>query len=71
MSYNGVLLGAAVGDLVATVSDDPEIADENERKRGVRERVRQSGGYAAAVCAADKTSKVRELRALLAARGRG
>ncbi|MBN1527860.1 MAG: HD domain-containing protein [Thermoleophilaceae bacterium] len=58
--------GAEVADLVATVSDDPSIADEEERKADVRERVRRAGGNAVPVYAADKVSKVRELRALMA-----
>jgi (p)ppGpp synthase/HD superfamily hydrolase len=60
------LFGRQVSDLVAVVSDDPEIADEEQRKDAVRERVRSTGGYALAVYAADKVSKVRELRMLLA-----
>lgn len=58
--------GAQVADLVAQVSDDPQIADLEERKAATRERVRRAGGNAAVVYAADKISKVRELRALLA-----
>jgi (p)ppGpp synthase/HD superfamily hydrolase len=58
--------GAEVCDLVAVVSDDPAIADEEARKDEVLERVRRSGGYAPAVFAADKVSKVRELRILIA-----
>ena len=58
--------GTEVAELVATLSDDPSIADERERRADLRERVRQAGGYAAAVYAADKVSKVRELRAMLA-----
>jgi (p)ppGpp synthase/HD superfamily hydrolase len=60
------LFGRQVGDLVALVSDDPAIPDEERRKDDVRERVRRAGGYAAVVYAADKVSKVRELRMLLA-----
>jgi (p)ppGpp synthase/HD superfamily hydrolase len=59
--------GPAVSDLVALVSDDPTIADEEARKDDVRERVRQAGGDALAVYASDKVSKVRELRYLVAA----
>jgi (p)ppGpp synthase/HD superfamily hydrolase len=59
--------GPEVAELVALVSDDPAIADEDERKDDVRERVRRAGGYAPAVYAADKVSKVRELRALMSA----
>lgn len=60
------LFGRPVSELVAAVSDNPEIADEERRKDAVRERVRRAGGYALAVYAADKVSKVRELRMLLA-----
>jgi hypothetical protein len=58
--------GRPVGELVAAVSDDPGIEDEEERKKELRERIRHVGGYAAAVFAADKISKVREVRTLLA-----
>jgi len=58
--------GPEVCELVALVSDDPAIADEEGRKDEVRERVRRAGGYALVVYAADKISKVRELRALVA-----
>src|SRR4051812_8930197 len=59
--------GPYVAALVAAVSDDPSIADENARKDELRERVRAVAGYAAAVYAADKVSKVREIRMALAA----
>jgi (p)ppGpp synthase/HD superfamily hydrolase len=58
--------GTEVADLVALVSDDPAIQDEERRKDDVRERVRHRGGYGAIIYAADKVSKVRELRMLLA-----
>jgi (p)ppGpp synthase/HD superfamily hydrolase len=58
--------GADVSELVALVSDDPSIRGEEERKDDVRERVRRAGGYAPVVYAADKISKVRELRTLQA-----
>jgi (p)ppGpp synthase/HD superfamily hydrolase len=58
--------GPEVAELVAAVSDDPSLADEEVSKDDVRERVRALGGYAAAIYAADKVSKVRELRTLLA-----
>lgn len=58
--------GREVSDLVAVVSDDPEIEDVELRKDEVRERVRGAGGYALAVFGADKVSKVRELRMQLA-----
>jgi (p)ppGpp synthase/HD superfamily hydrolase len=58
--------GPEVGGLVACVSDRPTIEDEEARKDDVRERVRRVGGEAAVVYAADKVSKVRELRWLMA-----
>jgi len=57
--------GLEVADLVALVSDDVTIEDEERRKDEVRERVRRAGGFASAVYAADKISKVRELRGLI------
>jgi (p)ppGpp synthase/HD superfamily hydrolase len=59
--------GPDVADLVALVSDDPNVDDEEQRKDDVRERVRRAGGSALVVYAADKVSKVRELRMLIAA----
>lgn len=58
--------GREVTRLVELVSDDPAIADEEQRKDEVRERVREAGGEGLAVFAADKVSKVRELRMLVA-----
>lgn len=58
--------GSQVADLVASVSDDPRIPDEDRRKDELRERVSGAGDEALAVFAADKVSKVRELRLLLA-----
>jgi (p)ppGpp synthase/HD superfamily hydrolase len=58
--------GPEVCHLVDTVSDDESIEDVEARKADVRERVRGDGAEAAAVFAADKISKVRELRLLLA-----
>jgi (p)ppGpp synthase/HD superfamily hydrolase len=60
------LFGADVGELVALVSDDPAIEGEEARKDDVRERVRHADGDAAVLYAADKISKVRELRMLMA-----
>jgi (p)ppGpp synthase/HD superfamily hydrolase len=57
--------GSEVGELVALVSDDPSIADEEAQKDDVRERVRSAGEEAAIVYAADKISKARELRLLM------
>ena len=61
--------GPEVGELVALVSDDDSVEDEEERKDRVRERVREAGDYAAVVYAADKVSKARELRTLIARGG--
>lgn len=58
--------GRQVADLVATVSDDPSIDGEEQQKDEVRERVSHAGANAAAVYGADKVSKVRELRMLVA-----
>ena len=57
-----VEFGSHVAELVVMVSDDPTIQDEEERKDEVRERVRGAHDEAVAVYAADKISKVRELR---------
>jgi (p)ppGpp synthase/HD superfamily hydrolase len=57
--------GLEVAELVCTVSDDPSIPDEEARKDEVRARVRRAGGSASAIYAADKVSKVRELRTLM------
>ena len=57
--------GPKVAEMVATLSDDPSIPDEEARKDDVRERVRRAGGFALAIYAADKVSKVRELRTML------
>ena len=58
--------GEDVATLVELVSDDPSIADEDERKDDTRQRVMRAGGFAPVVYAADKVSKVRELRMGLA-----
>jgi hypothetical protein len=58
-----------VADLVGAVSDDPTIADRAERKAALRRQVAHAGECAAAVFAADKVSKARELR-LRRTRGR-
>ena len=57
--------GPEVADVVALVSDDPSIEDVERRKDDARERVRRAGGSAPVVYAADKISKVRELRSLI------
>src|SRR4051794_32228817 len=55
--------GAEVAALVAAVSDDPSIEDDAKRKAALRRQVAKAGDEAAAVFAADKVSKARELRA--------
>jgi (p)ppGpp synthase/HD superfamily hydrolase len=55
--------GDNVAELVANLSEDPTIADEVERKAALRRQVAEAGREAGAVFAADKISKVRELRA--------
>jgi (p)ppGpp synthase/HD superfamily hydrolase len=55
--------GPVVAGLVAAVSDDPSIEDPAERKAALRRQVARAGDNAAAVFAADKLSKVRELHA--------
>jgi (p)ppGpp synthase/HD superfamily hydrolase len=54
--------GPEVARLVAAVSDDPSIEDDAQRKAALREQVADAGDEAAAVFAADKVSKARELR---------
>ena len=54
--------GTAVTWLVTAVSDDPSIEDAEERKAALRRQVSQAGERAAAIFAADKVSKARELR---------
>lgn len=60
--------GSQVAELVESLSEDESIADETERKAALRKQVAEAGPDAAAVFAADKVSKARELRAR-AARG--
>jgi (p)ppGpp synthase/HD superfamily hydrolase len=62
--------GAEVARLVAAVSDDPSIDDDTERKAALRRQVAEADERAAAVFAADKVSKARELRARTRRRGR-
>jgi (p)ppGpp synthase/HD superfamily hydrolase len=54
--------GSQVATLVESLTDDPTIADDAERRAALRLQVAQSGDEAAAIFAADKISKVRELR---------
>jgi (p)ppGpp synthase/HD superfamily hydrolase len=57
-----VRFGRGVADLVESVSDDPSIEDRAERKAALRRQVAEADEYAAAIFAADKVSKARELR---------
>ena len=54
--------GADVAELVKAVTDDARVENYRRRKRLLREQVRRAGGEAALLFAADKISKVRELR---------
>jgi (p)ppGpp synthase/HD superfamily hydrolase len=58
--------GGQITELVALVSDDSTINDEEARKDDTRDHVRNSNGDALVIYAADKVSKVRELRTLRA-----
>lgn len=62
--------GADVASLVETVSDDPSIDDDTERRAALRRQVAEADDRAAAVFAADKVSKARELHARARRRGR-
>jgi (p)ppGpp synthase/HD superfamily hydrolase len=53
--------GADVANLVEAVSEDASIRTYRERRHRLRERVRDTGGDAALLFAADTISKVREL----------
>jgi (p)ppGpp synthase/HD superfamily hydrolase len=54
--------GPDVAELVEALTDDPSIEDQRERRAALRLQVAQAGETAAAVFAADKVSKTRELR---------
>jgi (p)ppGpp synthase/HD superfamily hydrolase len=54
--------GPRVSALVRAVSDDPSIEDEQARKAALRSQVAGASVEAAAIFAADKVSKARELR---------
>ena len=58
--------GPRVCALVAALSEDPAIAGYEERKAALREQVAAAGEDVAAIYAADKVAKARELRALVA-----
>jgi (p)ppGpp synthase/HD superfamily hydrolase len=54
--------GPAIAGLVEAVSENPAVEDPVERKARLRRQVADAGGEAAAIFAADKLSKVREIR---------
>jgi (p)ppGpp synthase/HD superfamily hydrolase len=54
--------GRRVAALVEALTDDPAIRDDAERRAALRLQVAQAGDEAGAIFAADKISKVRELR---------
>jgi (p)ppGpp synthase/HD superfamily hydrolase len=54
--------GERVAALVASVSDDPSIEEDTERKAALRRQVAAAGEEAGVIFAADKVSKARELR---------
>lgn len=62
--------GAEVAEIVEAMSEDSSIADFEERKAALRRQIGALGPDASAVYAADKVTKVRELRSR-AARGEG
>jgi (p)ppGpp synthase/HD superfamily hydrolase len=55
--------GTEVGALVAAMTEDPRIEPYEERKAALRRQIADFGEDATAVYAADKVTKVRELRA--------
>lgn len=57
--------GARVAELVSALSDDETIEAYGERKAALRAQVEAAGAPAAAIYAADKVAKARELRATL------
>jgi (p)ppGpp synthase/HD superfamily hydrolase len=54
--------GVSVSALVRAVSEDPAIEDERARKAALRSQIAGGSMEAAAIFAADKVSKARELR---------
>lgn len=59
----GRRFGTRVAGLVAAVSENPSIADYEQRKAALRDQVARAGRDACTIYAADKVAKVRELRA--------
>lgn len=63
--------GSEVAALVGAVTEDPRLTSYEERKASLRRQVADAGHPAAAVYAADKLSKVRELSARVDGEGPG
>lgn len=55
--------GFEIRDLVATMTENPEIEPYQDRKAALRRQIAAFGEEATAIYAADKVCKVRELRA--------
>lgn len=58
--------GPRIAGLVAALTENPKIRSERARKAALRKQVRGAGTDAAAIFAADKLAKVRELRTRVA-----
>lgn len=65
-SILGRCFGPRIATVVEAVSEDEEIVGYAERKAALRQQVAAAGSEALTVFAADKVSKVRELRAAVA-----
>jgi (p)ppGpp synthase/HD superfamily hydrolase len=61
--------GLEIAGLVEAVTEDADVADPVERKASLRQQVAAASPEAGAIFAADKVSKVRELRLRAAADG--
>jgi (p)ppGpp synthase/HD superfamily hydrolase len=59
--------GAEVAALVGAMTEDSSIEDFADRKTALREQIAAAGPDATSIYAADKVTKVRELRARMAA----
>jgi (p)ppGpp synthase/HD superfamily hydrolase len=62
--------GDEVAALVAALTEDASIENFSERKAALREQIGKVGPEASSIYAADKVTKVRELRARIAAEPR-
>lgn len=60
--------GGEIAELVAAMTEDASIDEFAPRKAALRHQIAAAGPDAASIYAADKVTKVRELRARLAAR---